>query len=103
MLPGSGELSALLCPTELHPLFRSHLLTSFFFPGSRLDKGGTLSCGWDIQKNYIVFFSLLRLFLILCFKGVLVAVLDKRNIKWNCSSASLGHKFVEMNVLILLE
>lgn len=28
----------------------------FFFPGSRLDKGGTLSCGWYIQINCIVFF-----------------------------------------------
>lgn len=31
VLPRSGELSALLRPTELHPLFRSHLLTSSFF------------------------------------------------------------------------
>lgn len=60
VLPRSGELSALLRPTELHPLFRSHLLTSSFFffplPGSRSDKGGTLSCGWYIQIYRIVFF-----------------------------------------------
>lgn len=45
VLPPSAGLSALLHPTELHPLRRPHLLTSFPQPGSPSDKGGALSSG----------------------------------------------------------
>lgn len=45
VLPPSVGLSALLHPTELHPLHRPHLLTSFPQPGSPSDKGGALSSG----------------------------------------------------------
>lgn len=83
VLPRSGELSALLRPTELHPLFGSHLLTSFFFffPRESIRQRRYVVM-WMVHTNKLhCIFSLLRLILILCFKSTLVAVADKRNTK----------------------